>query len=341
MPNGCYEEWALLAKVGQPVIDMLSLAARAPSGHNTQPWTIRFLTHDHWLLGIEPSRRLSGIDPTACQTLLSLGAFLENLILAATHFGYALEYAVIARSTAAQEIIDLRLHPVDPVQQYLEAIRLRRTLRNGYLPRELLASDLSSILRHGEEFHYFPRGSAQANYLAQGTLEANRQQTLRTAAIQELANWIRWSPADRDRFRNGLTPASMEIKGMGAWYVSHFFNRASVLSRSFQKSTEKQLAERVAQGAGWLVVTSPDNNISTLIETGRKVQRMWLLLGEKKIAVHPLMQMLEEAPWSNSMARGLGLDGVAQFVLRIGYVDSYPKPASVRMPVAWFASQNS
>jgi hypothetical protein len=50
-----------------------------------------------------------------------------------------------------------------------------------------------------------------------------------------------------------------------------------------------------------------------------------------------MSQMLEEEPWRNTVVKELGLPGVVQFVLRIGRVDSYPSPVSLRRPPEWFA----
>lgn len=97
-----------------------------------------------------------------------------------------------------------------------------------------------------------------------------------------------------------------------------------------------QVKQHVQQGSGWLVISARDGAASTLIETGRRVQRMWLQLREKKLAIHPMTQMLEEAPWRDQVAAQLGITGIPQFILRIGYLDSYPEPSSLRMPISRF-----
>lgn len=315
--------------------EILILAARAPSGHNTQPWTVNILTATHWIIGLDDSRRLPAVDPTARETYLSLGAFLENLVIAAAHYGYRVDYDVLASSPLNPGVVDLRLQADKPLPQRLDRIRLRRTVRNGYREGEIKSADLKDLKIYGEGVHYFPKGSPAARLLSDGTLEANRQQAFRDPAEEELAQWIRWSAADTAKYRNGLTPDSMEIEGMAGWYVSHFFNHASVLKKSFRETTIKQVKERVDQGAGWLVIENNGMATAALIETGRKVERMWLGVRDKNIAIHPMTQMLEEAPWNAQAAKSLGIGGTPQFILRVGYLASYPMPASVRMPPSW------
>lgn len=79
-------------------------------------------------------------------------------------------------------------------------------------------------------------------------------------------------------------------------------------------------------------MTSSGSYTSALIEAGRNFRRMWLRLRDKKIAIHPMTQMLEEAPWRENVAKYLGIDGAPQFILRIGYLNTYPDPTSLRMP---------
>ena len=83
-------------------------------------------------------------------------------------------------------------------------------------------------------------------------------------------------------------------------------------------------------------MTSGDSKIPTLIEYGRVFESMLLKIREKMIAVHPMTQMLEEAPWKNNVAKELGVTGEVQWILRIGYLKSYPDPVSLRRPVSWF-----
>jgi hypothetical protein len=54
------------------------------------------------------------------------------------------------------------------------------------------------------------------------------------------------------------------------------------------------------------------------------------------IAIHPMTQMLEEEPWRKQITKELGLTGQVQWILRIRYLNSYPEPVSLRIPVSQF-----
>jgi hypothetical protein len=128
----------------------------------------------------------------------------------------------------------------------------------------------------------------------------------------------------------------MEIHGFAGWYVRNFSDRESVLKKSFRERSVDVVSKQVKTCGGWLVVASADSRIQTLIEYGRVFENMLLKAREKMIAVHPMTQMLEEEPWKNNIAKEFGVQGEVQWILRIGYVNSYPDPVSLRAPVSSF-----
>ena len=327
-------------------MEILYLASLAPSGHNTQPWVVRILEPKHWVIGSDKKRWLPAVDPENREMLLGIGAFLENMVLAAGTFGYSIDVKIIAKNRTDADIADIRLRK-DKVQEFpVEKIKKRRTVRSNFLDQEIKGDDLKYITKHdtrpclvqiqSPHSSYFPNNSPQGKYLQAGTIEANRAQAFRDPAQEELANWIRWSNKDAKQYRNGLTPESMEIKGIAGFFVRSFYDRQSVLKKSFRDQTVDVAAKQVKTCGGWLVVTSSDSSIPALIEHGRVFQNMLLKIRDKMIAIHPMTQMLEEKPWKDQVAKELGVTGEVQWILRISYLKSYPDPVSLRMPVSWF-----
>jgi hypothetical protein len=328
-------------------MEILYYASLAPSGHNTQPWTLKIVEPKHWVIGSNKKRWLPAVDPENRELLLGIGAFIENLVIAAGTFGYEVDIQIIAKSPMDPEIADIRLKKGKTIDFPLVKVKQRRTVRSGFADQEIKIEDLKYITKHeakscsppnvpSPHSFYFPNHTPQGKYLQQGTIEANRKQAFREPAQEELANWIRWSNKEAKQYRNGLTPESMEIKGIAGLFVRNFYNRESVLKKSFRDQTVDIVAKQVNTCGGWLVVTSGDSNIRTLIEHGRVFENMLLKIREKVIAVHPMTQMLEEEAWKNKIAKELGITGEVQWILRIGYLQSYPDPVSLRMPVSWF-----
>lgn len=317
--------------------DVLHFASLASSSHNVQPWAARVLASDHVLLRIDPRRRLPAVDPDGRELLLSMGAFLENLVLAASTRGRAVAYQVLATTPQALDLLDVRLTPAPPTAYPLARLTARRTVREGYLDRTLAPIDLSALrAAAGGGAMFFPRGSAEARYLVDATVEANRVQAARDPAQEELTHWVRLSDADGRRHRDGLTPASMEMGGLTAFYARHFMQPRSLLTPANRVRAADRARTQAGAGAGWLVLTSSDERVATLVETGRRYERLLLGLRERMLAIHPMSQLLEEAPFAREVGTRLGTRDPVQFVLRVGYVGAYPEPVSLRRPVRWF-----
>jgi hypothetical protein len=49
--------------LGKEDMEILSLASLAPSGHNTQPWTVKIIEPNYWIIGSEKKRWLPAVDP--------------------------------------------------------------------------------------------------------------------------------------------------------------------------------------------------------------------------------------------------------------------------------------
>ena len=317
---------------------ILVLASLAPSGHNTQPWRVRLLGPYHWVIGIDPARWLPVVDPTQRETMLSVGAFAQNLEYAAAHFGYQCHWQLRAASRQAAEVLEVALRP-GPVAAHatVGALVRRRTLQTGFAAAPVQPADVQFMTDgDGAHCHFFAPDSPESRYLTATTLAANQQQVGRQEAQGELAHWIRWNRAAVQQHRDGLTAAGMGLNGLSGWAVRHFYDSASVLTPDFRQRGLARTTAQLATHGGWLVLTSPDESPAALLDTGRRLERLWLNARGRNVAVHPMSQLLEETPGTAGAACRLGLSEPVQFVLRLGYPEQYPEPVSVRRPVEWF-----
>ena len=316
---------------------ILSLASLAPSGHNTQPWFVQRLEAWHWIIGNDQTKWLPAVDPTQRETMLSLGAFAQNLELAAAHFGYVCDWKLLARTNQDDRVLEVNLFSKTTPTFDIETIKTRRSVRSHFESEVLQKADVKSLINSQAEFvHYLPATSRESQWLDTQTVEANRLQAYRDAAQRELADWIRFSSADAIKHRDGLTTASMEIEGAAGWAVRNFYGKANVMKTDFREKNIEKVRQEVAQSAGWIVIASKDESVASLLETGRRLQRLWLQVREKSIAIHPMTQILEEDSTHRVLDRTLGIGAPIQFLLRVGYVKNYPAPVSLRRPVGWF-----
>ncbi len=90
------------------------------------------------------------------------------------------------------------------------------------------------------------------------------------------------------------------------------------------------------QVAGWFLITSKDASVATLLETGGRMQRLFLKVRERSVALHPMTQILEESSTRQTLNQSVGISENIQFILRTGYLKNYPPPVLLRRPVDWF-----
>jgi nitroreductase len=316
--------------------ELLYLASLAPSAHNSQPWEIRVASPDRWYVALAPSRRLPVVDPADREAKLSVGAFVENLKQAGDYYGRPVELAAIGDETE-QGLAVLFVGSSDARAVDLNALRRRRTLHAAFAPRRLRRGHVDELLRGVGDARYFPPGSPEARWLDEATYEANRAQTERQPAMEELARWIAWSDSEaRDR-RLGLTPASMEIDGLAGWWTRHFYDPDDVVTERFRQRTLARVRDKLAGSGGWIAVWSEDGSSEALLDAGRRCERLWLRARVLDVGVHPMSQALEEPPWREDIANLLDT-GPVQFLLRVGYAASYPEPVSLRLPLNGFVT---
>jgi hypothetical protein len=317
---------------------ILQLASLAPSGHNTQPWFVKYIEPYHWIIGNDKSKWLLGVDPTQREIILSIGAFLQNLEYAADKFGYSCQFTLLAITNQDENIVEVKLTSViNSIKYNIEKIKQRRTVRSNYLGDVLKKEDVDYLTTDELDFiHYIPNSSKEHQWLNEQTIEANRIQAYRDDAEKELADWIRFSSKDAKIHCDGLTLASMEIEGLKAWYLRNFYGKVDVMKNRFREKSIDSVKEQVSKSAGWLLITSKDNSVATLLETGKRLQRLLLKIREKNIAIHPMTQILEEQATKQALHSSIAINDNVQFILRTGYVKNYPQPVSLRRPVNWF-----
>ena len=183
----------------QPILEaaekeILYVASLAPSGHNTQPWMVKYLEPYHWIIENDKSKWLSAVDPTQRETILSIGAFIQNLEYAAGNLGYTCDFTLLAQNNKDSDIMEVKLkksgnHPLFDTKK----IKLRRTIRTAYLEEPLREEHVAFLKGNEQEhFHFFTNKSKEFQWLNEQTIEANRQQAYRDDAQSELADWIRF-----------------------------------------------------------------------------------------------------------------------------------------------------
>lgn len=127
----------------------LRYAILAPSAHNTQPWAYK-IEGETLIISLDPLHVLRAGDPTGRQTILGMGAFLENLSIAAQEYGYIVEHtpvSLLRKPNTPLTIVSFTSES-DTTQQadsLFTAITQRHTNRGLYQSEPLSANKMNAL----------------------------------------------------------------------------------------------------------------------------------------------------------------------------------------------------
>jgi hypothetical protein len=320
--------------------EILFLASLAPRGHNTQPWFVRYIAPYHWIIGNDKSKWLPAVDPNQRETILSIGVFIQNLEYAAGSFGYACDWKLLATTNQDDLVMEVKLVKEKLIDTFeIAKIKSRRTVRSDFLSDLLKPEDITYLVGSEPEFiHYLPNTSKESKFIDEQTIAANRIQAYRDPAQQELANSIRFSSKDAEKYRDGLTTAGMEMTGFPGWVVRNSYNKSNVMTKDFRERGIDNIKKEVSESAGWILITSKGDSVETMLETGRRMERLFLKVQERSIAIHPMTQILEESSTSVKLNQSIGIIDKVQFILRTGYLKTYPEAVTLRRSIESFIS---
>jgi len=336
--NNAADTW----KDESDVVKILHYASLAGSSHNSQPWKAEVFPNDSIAVFADKSRLLHVVDPKGTELYISLGAFIENLDIAANALGYDTEITVFETElNSKMPVAAIKLSKTGSPQQLetLSKLELRNTMRIPFETRTINKEDREKLLSMAPgEITFIPSDSPNGRFVADKELEAYTIQAYQEEAQDELASWIRFSDKDVNSKRDGLTPAGMGINGIGGFMVRTFFKPEDSKKESFVKAGVEKTQKQVENCGGWIILSVENDNVREWINLGRIYERINIECRSLNLGFHPMNQLLEvpeiEAEVNEKLAQGEKI----RFVARIGYVTDYPAPVSKRRPVESFTT---
>ena len=148
-----HEETAGTASSRVPIEEILTRATRAPSVQNTQPWAWRW-DGEELLLRTDPSRRLWRADPTGRDMVISCGAVLHHVAVAAAGLGWrATVHRNPGGSLAGRPLAVVTFTPASAVtpegRSLLRALEERQTDRRPLSAWTVPASRMDELAAEG------------------------------------------------------------------------------------------------------------------------------------------------------------------------------------------------
>ncbi|WP_083950633.1 Acg family FMN-binding oxidoreductase [Roseivivax lentus] len=307
--------------------ELVRMATLAANGHNTQPWKFR-LAEDSVTILPDLTRRTEIVDPDDHHLFVSLGCAAENLVIAAAAQGRAADIAI---GTGAEAQIEIALSPSAAAQGPLyEAIPFRQSTRSVYDGQSVSTEDLrlleNAAREDGVNLMLFTERS-DLDAILDFVIAGNSAQVDDPAFVQELEDWIRFSPFRAVETGDGLFAACS-----GNPVVPDFIG--SRLFRSFftKDAENEKYRSHVDSSAGIAVFVGDRDDPAHWIRVGRSFERFSLqatALGIRNAHLNMPVEVLSVRP---AFADWLGIPGARpNLVIRFGRAPALPM--SLRRPV--------
>lgn len=290
---------------------LLRYAVLAPSSHNTQPW--KFAVGDSEIrIRTDESRWLKVADSDRRELYISIGCALENLLVAAEHFGYGhgVERMPDPRDATLAAVVGLSENgnrsSCRPPSLF-DAIPRRHTNHREYdsrdIPDDALRALEDACVEDGLLLHLTD------------DIHVKRQVDdliARADAIQfadpewrhELGHWL----------------------GQGVFGTSWLMSKAGQLAVTYlnmSKQTARKDSELLMSAPVLGVISTEENEPADQVRVGQVFERLSLLATSLGIAVHPMSQILEIEEIREEVAKLIPASNVfPQHTFRLGYAEA-------------------
>ncbi len=267
---------------------LLRYAILAPSSHNTQPW--KFHIRDSEIeIFVDKGRWLKVADADQRELYISVGCALENLLIAAEHFGYAHHEEYFPEDEdSLVAVVKLTPHgkidkPRNPL--LFEQIPKRYTNHNRYETRKIPKTEMAQLHAciYEADFWLFATNEGPYIFFTEEELRRRIDELItRADAIQltdhaytkELGFWI----------------------GQGAFGTPWLMAKVSQLAVTYlnlSKGQTKKDSEMLLSAPALVALASGANDRKSHVMAGQIFERIALTATTLGMAVHPMSQILE------------------------------------------------
>jgi nitroreductase len=312
---------------------LIGAAILAPSQWNSQPW--RFEVDGPELrLVADAARALPVTDPARRGMMLSLGAALEHLLVAARAWGlrpvvdplpWDGAHGVVARVTWSEGEA-----PRD--RDLFAAITRRRTNRRDYDGRAITLQDGAQLMAQAPDgcaLHWLDDRAA-IRAVSELAYEAERAQVADRRAQAERFAWMRLDDDEARRRGDGVRLGALEFGGPACWFAGRYFNPRSRFLGFGADSAGKKAREQLRSSGALALLTTQRRGEGSWLVGGQMLSRITLKATALGLAHQPFSAPVESERTRGELLRRFGATGEDPLVLlRLGRARA-PEPSPRR-----------
>jgi nitroreductase len=310
------------------LIHAATVAAQAPSIHNTQPWRWR-IHHSKADLYADPSRQLHVSDPDRRMLTISCGVALHHARVALAAAGVTVDVNLLPLASDPDHLAHITVTgatAIDPAAKALyDAIAARHTDRRPLLNESLPPDTLRDLRSSARPFRIgiHPLRGREVTSLASATGTAQRDSRLDAATRTELD--ARTSEDRRPPY-GGIPIENLPNRRAPTAVPVRDFGHIGTLATTGGHDT----------AATYAILYGIADTAECWLRAGEALSAVWLAATERGIALLPLSDAVEHPSTRGELRRILGGHGYPAIAIRLGLpnLNQPVPPATPRLPAA-------
>jgi len=317
---------------------LVGAAVLAPSYCNAQPWRFEVDTTEMRLL-LDPQRTLPLSDPDQRLAQMSLGAALENLLVAARAWGQQpsvryLPWGTSPRPGSALVAAAVSWQPAERPRDRLLNLALteRRSNPHPFDGRAIAMQSRGQLLAQvGEEVRvHWLEDRDDINAVGEIARDAVQVVMSDRRAQAERAAWLRSSDGDARNRGDGITAERLGLGGPARWFSGRSLRPESRFYGWGSSSLAKDSRDLVCSSGALALLTLPARSDAGWLLGGQAYERFALRAATLGIAQQPLAAPIASERHRSILARRFHADGEEPLLLvRLGHAKA-PDPTPRR-----------
>ena len=268
---------------------------QAPSGDNAQPWKFTY-GENRIDLYLDRDADQSFFNVEQIASMISCGAVLENMRIAATGYGLDAKIQALPEGGDRDLMASLELAPASTARDPLSEVLWRReTNRKFYEKRPLPEAEWQALSQCVSEFPgarlNVVSERSDLNRLAKVIFNVDRIRTEHRPLHEHLCRMIRYTEQEALEKRDGLPLKNLEggfagelfLKMSRPWWVMNLFNRIGI-----GRMVPLHAYQGLLRSSGAALLTVQGMEPADFLLGGRALERVWLTITARGLAMQPM-----------------------------------------------------
>jgi len=282
----------------ETITKIIEYGTWAPSGDNSQPWRFEVLGDNKINIYNIPEKDTSIYNLNQNANHIAIGALIENVGIASTHFGYKAGIKLFPKEEERNLVAQVFLEKAEAQEDPLIAfIKERHTNRKSYKDMGLKGGIKEELISESKKFLgvtvKFAESESDKIEIAKA-VSLNEKVVLEDKRMHDfLFEHITWTE-EEDKQKKGFFVKTLELKApqLLAFKLLSNWRRLSFISKfipisDFIAKENAQIYFKSAAFVGFSVLQPADK--VKFVNVGRCVQRIWLNLCCHNLSVQPLI----------------------------------------------------